>query len=87
MYLPAHFEENRVEELHRIITEFPFGALVVNGPNGLDANHFPFMFDPQAGGQGKLLAHVARNSARGMAHLIGEKIAPLLMQSGLIRHA
>ncbi|QEI06229.1 FMN-binding negative transcriptional regulator [Pigmentiphaga aceris] len=62
MYLPAHFEENRVEELHRIITEFPFGALVMNGPNGLDANHFPFMFDVQAGGQGKLLAHVARNN-------------------------
>jgi transcriptional regulator len=42
MYLPAHFEENRPEVLHRLITEQPFGALITNGPNGLDANHVPF---------------------------------------------
>lgn len=63
MYLPAHFEETRVEELHRIISEFPFAALVVNGPDGLDANHIPFAFDPDAGEHGKLLAHVSRNNA------------------------
>jgi hypothetical protein len=35
MYLPQHFEETRIEELHRIITEYPLGALVLHGPNGL----------------------------------------------------
>ena len=60
MYLPEHFEETRIEELHRIIEQHPLGALVVNGPGGLDANHLPFELDADAGGHGKLLAHVAR---------------------------
>ncbi len=60
MYLPQHFEETRVEELHRIISEYPLGVFVVNGANGLDANHLPFVLNPTAGAQGKLLAHVAR---------------------------
>jgi len=45
MYLPNHFEEARDEELLRTIAAYPLGALVVNGPNGLDANHVPFLFD------------------------------------------
>jgi transcriptional regulator len=60
MYLPAYFEETRPEELHRLIKDFPLGALVVAGPNGLDANHIPFELEPEAGGQGRLIAHVAR---------------------------
>jgi transcriptional regulator len=60
MYLPRHFEETRVDELRRIIAEYPLGALVVDGPNGLDANHLPFEFDANAGDHGRLLAHVAR---------------------------
>lgn len=59
MYLPNHFEEVRDEELLRTIVAYPLGALVVNGPNGLDANHVPFLID-EAGGGKKLLAHVAR---------------------------
>ncbi|NMM01142.1 FMN-binding negative transcriptional regulator [Paraburkholderia sp. RP-4-7] len=57
MYMPAHFEENRPEVLHRLIAEQPFGALITNGPNGLDANHLPFEFDAQlapGGGDAKL---------------------------------
>ena len=60
MYIPSHFEETRVEELHRIIDEYPLGVLVTNGPNGLDANHLPFEFEPGSGHHGELLAHVAR---------------------------
>jgi transcriptional regulator len=60
MYLPRHFEETRVEELHRIIRAHPLGTLVINGPAGLDANHLPFELDPGAGERGALLAHVAR---------------------------
>jgi transcriptional regulator len=60
MYLPHHFEETRVEELHRVITEYPLGVLVLHGPNGLDANHLPFALNPKAGERGHLLAHVAR---------------------------
>lgn len=60
MYLPQHFEETRVDEMHRVIREYPLGALVLHGPNGLDANHLPFILIPDDGEQGHLLAHVAR---------------------------
>jgi transcriptional regulator len=71
MYMPTHFEENRPEVLHRLIAEQPFGTLVTNGPNGLDANHVPFeaqlvnaQGDAAAAGEDPsrlvLRAHVAR---------------------------
>ncbi|MFM0044606.1 FMN-binding negative transcriptional regulator [Paraburkholderia sediminicola] len=70
MYMPAHFEENRPEVLHRLIAEQSFGALITHGPNGLDANHLPFEFDAQLAPEGGdaqparthgiLRAHVAR---------------------------
>ncbi|OLL27967.1 transcriptional regulator [Burkholderia sp. SRS-W-2-2016] len=67
MYLPAHFEENRPEVLHRLIAEQPFGALITHGPHGLDANHLPFeaQISPAVDGSPEaarcvLRAHVAR---------------------------
>ena len=62
MYLPNHFEQANDEELFRTIAAFPLGALVVNGPSGLDANHVPFLINDPAdpGSRNKLLAHVAR---------------------------
>lgn len=60
MYLPRHFEETRIEELHRLIKECPLGMLVTAGAHGLDANHLPFELDSEAGQRGRLLAHVAR---------------------------
>jgi transcriptional regulator len=60
MYLPAYFEENRPESLHRLMADHPLGALVTQGPNGLDANHVPFIFDAGQGAHGILRAHVAR---------------------------
>lgn len=60
MYLPPHFDETRSEELHRLIRTHPLGALVVHGPQGLDANHLPFELDADAGERGVLNAHVAR---------------------------
>ncbi|MEM5434189.1 FMN-binding negative transcriptional regulator [Paraburkholderia diazotrophica] len=60
MYIPAHFEENRLEVLHRLIADYPLGSLVTVGPNGLDANHVPFEFEAGQGPHGTLRAHVAR---------------------------
>lgn len=60
MYVPAHFAEQRPEELQRILREHPLGMLVTHGPDGLDANHLPFEYDPAAGPHGTLIAHVAR---------------------------
>lgn len=60
MYLPPHFSETRPEELARLVQQHPLGALVRHGAQGLDADHLPFLFDPEAGTCGRLTAHVAR---------------------------
>ena len=60
MFLPKHFEETRAEELSRVMAANPLGALVINGPHGLDANHIPFELDAAAGEHGRLTGHVAR---------------------------
>ena len=59
MYVPGHFEEAREDELLGLIAAYPLGALVVTGPNGLDASHLPFLIDDMEG-ERRLLAHVAR---------------------------
>ena len=60
MYLPQAFEETRAAQLQRMIAEHPLGALVVAAPQGLDANHLPFLLDADALPHGRLIAHVAR---------------------------
>ena len=60
MYTPAHFAVTDPAALHRIIHDHPLGMLVTPSPDGLDANHIPFEFDPTVGAHGLLTAHVAR---------------------------
>lgn len=60
MYTPSHFDEARPAVLQQLLHDHPLGLLVTNGPQGLDANPLPFLFDPQPGGAGVLTAHVAR---------------------------
>lgn len=62
MYIPAHFNESRPEQLHKLITQHPLGILVANGKSGLSANHLPFMLHPKEGAHGVLHCHVARNN-------------------------
>ena len=71
---PPHFEETRIDELHRYITDHPLGALVVNGSQGLDANHLPFELDAGAGTHGRLLAHVARANPLWQEAKDGEEV-------------
>lgn len=62
MYLPAHFAEERAETLQRLIADYPLGALVTLGTDGLSANHIPFELDAGAGPHGTLRGHVARGN-------------------------
>ena len=62
MYLPAHFEEDRPDVMQRLIAEHPLGTIVTLGPDGLTANHIPFLFDMRSGERGTLIGHVARNN-------------------------
>lgn len=63
MYIPPHFAVGQPDVLHRIIRDHPLGALVTQGPEGLDAEHIPFELDPGGGTFGTLTAHVARANA------------------------
>ena len=62
MYLPPHFATDDPEPLHQLMQAHPLGALITHGSQGLDANHLPFEFAKETGGQGVLRAHVARNN-------------------------
>ncbi|MBI3042223.1 MAG: FMN-binding negative transcriptional regulator [Betaproteobacteria bacterium] len=62
MYLPSHFKEERPEVLRRLIADHPLGALVTLGPDGINGNHFPFLYDPDPPPHGTLRAHVARTN-------------------------
>lgn len=80
MYLPGHFAETRVEELHRIIAAHPLGALVVHGAGGLDANHIPFLLHDAGGGACTLQAHVAR--ANDLWREVGDGVPALVIFHG-----
>jgi transcriptional regulator len=60
MYVPAHFEETRLEVLHGLIRARPLATLVTLSSGGIDANHIPLHLEPQAGPFGALRGHVAR---------------------------
>jgi transcriptional regulator len=60
MYLPAHFEEKRLDVLHELMQAHPFGTLVTLGADGLNANHIPFELVNDGPAFGVLRAHVAR---------------------------
>lgn len=55
MYLPKHFAETDVAEMHALMRAHPLATLVSAGPDGLNANHIPLLL-----ADGKLQGHVAR---------------------------
>jgi len=60
MYLPAHFEETRLDVLHDLLRSHPLGLLITQTAQGIEANAIPFLFDPARGPHGTLRGHVAR---------------------------
>jgi transcriptional regulator len=60
VYQPPHYREDRLEVQHGLIRANPLGALVTLGPDGLVANHLPFVVDAGASPLGTLRAHMAR---------------------------
>ena len=59
MYLPKHFAEDDVAEMHALMRANPLATLITHGPDGLNANHIPLLLDAQ-GACGTLQGHVAR---------------------------
>ena len=60
MYVPDHFAEHDLDEMHRLIRENPLGALITLDAGGLNANHIPFELVAETGPYGSLRGHVAR---------------------------
>lgn len=59
MYRPPAFREDRLDVLHGAIRAHPLATLATIGPEGLTANHIPFLIE-EGGDFGVLRAHLAR---------------------------
>ena len=74
MYSPSHFEETRPELLQGLIAQHPLGTVIIQGADGLVADHIPFELGPATPEApfGVLRAHVAR--ANPLWRHIGEAL-------------
>jgi transcriptional regulator len=81
MYQPTHgnFREDRLDVQHALIRAHPFGAMVSVGPDGLVANHYPFVVHPEASPLGTLRAHMARANGQ-WKELDGSQEALIIFQ-------
>jgi transcriptional regulator len=64
MYVPSHFKEDRVPELHAMMRAIAIGTLVTHGADGLEASHVPLLIDPEPGPYGTLRGHIARGNGQ-----------------------
>lgn len=69
MYIPAHFNEDRVEVLHGLIRACGLITLVSMTADGMIASHAPLMLDPEAGPFGTLYGHLAKANPHARAAL------------------
>jgi transcriptional regulator len=64
MYVPNHFKEDRVPELHAAIRAIRIGTLVTLGSEGMEASHIPLLIDPEPAPYGTLRGHIARSNGQ-----------------------
>lgn len=74
MYTPAHFSatDSDVDELLRNANT---ADLITNTASGLQATHLPMIYAADAGPNGSLLAHLARNNEQWKLPPLGEALA------------
>jgi transcriptional regulator len=62
VYIPPHFNEERVDVLHQLVREHGLATLVTYGPSGLIASHVPLVLDTSdsATPYGTLRGHLSR---------------------------
>lgn len=70
MYVQKIFEVTQTDILHGLIVDYPMASLVVNTPDGLEANNVPFVIDRSTGRLGTLQCHV------GQANLFWQRNIP-----------
>jgi len=96
MYVPNHFAMTR-DDVVELLTGMGAADLVTAHDHGLAATFLPMVFDPHAGADGALLAHVTRTNRQwcdpvigdalvivhGAEHYISPRWLPSLAQTGL----
>jgi transcriptional regulator len=60
VYVPAHFNEDRVEVLHAQMRATGLATLVSMTADGLLASHAPLLLDPDPAPYGTLIGHLAK---------------------------
>jgi transcriptional regulator len=80
MYIPTLHRLNEHDALQALMTAHSLGAWVCTGPDGLVANHLPFLLDRSRGPLGTLVAHVAR--ANPVWRSLGAGAASVVMFQG-----
>jgi transcriptional regulator len=60
VYVPAHFQENRIDVLRDLIRASGFATLVSMTADGLIASHAPLMLEPEPAPFGTLIGHLAK---------------------------
>lgn len=60
MYIPAHFEETRLDVMAALFRRYPLATLVTVGEAGLTANHVPLLYDADPAPYGTLRGHLAK---------------------------
>ena len=67
MYVPAHFNEDRLDVLHGLIRATGLATLVSMTADGLIASHAPLMLDPDPAPYGTLIGHLAKANPHARA--------------------
>lgn len=60
MYIPKHFEQPQIENMHELMRARPLATLITLSSGGLDANHIPLHLSDAPAPFGTLRGHVAR---------------------------
>jgi transcriptional regulator len=60
VYIPRHFQEDRIDVLHELIQTHGLATLVTYGSSGLIASHVPMLLDPEPAPHGTLRGHLSR---------------------------
>jgi transcriptional regulator len=60
VYIPPHFNEDRVDVLHQVIRSSGLATLVSMTADGLIASHAPLMLNPDPAPYGTLIGHLAK---------------------------
>jgi transcriptional regulator len=67
VYVPAHFNEDRIEVLHEFIRTTGLVTLVSMTADGMIASHAPLMLEPDPAPYGTLIGHLAKANPHARA--------------------